>query len=138
LIGSIHDVQPEDALLRRVADAPAMWTRADDGTVRPTSAAMKPHDADAGLSVDIRCLLDDPGDPLVAINGFPGYGLAELEARVPFDLDLAVIHEPLDDNAAHANIVGFERLSKSQAKRVQRELAKAAAWICMPAGALGA
>jgi hypothetical protein len=137
LSGGIHDVQDDDALLRRVANAPAMWTRAG-GAIRPTSAAMKPHDADAGLSVDIRCLLDDPGDPLVAINGFPGYGLAELEARVPFALDLAVIHEPLDDNAAHANIVGFDGLSKSEAKRVQRELAKAAAWVCMPEGALGA
>ncbi len=45
-------------------------------------------------------------------------------------------HSPLEVNYAHANIRGFERMSKNEAKRAQKALAEAAAWVQMPAGAL--
>jgi hypothetical protein len=59
--------------------------------------------------------------------------LVEFVARVPIELDLQVEHAPLPANPAHADISGFDALSRARAKRARRELAKAARWICMPA-----
>lgn len=129
-----EEVAADDALLRRIPDKPDMWT--DGEVVRPSSAAMKPADADGGLSVSIRRLLDDPAEPLSALDGQPdGYGLTEIHARDAFDLELDVEHAPLPEDIAHANICGFDRFTKSRAKRLQKELALAAVWIRMPEGA---
>ena len=133
-----ESVVPDDALLRRVPDqTPSMWKQDEEG-IRPTSAAMKPSQRDAGLSVDIRRLLPDPAQPTTVLAEFPTHGLAEFRASVPIGLGLEVHHAPQDDNAAHANVVGFDGFSKSQAKRLQKRLAEAAVWIQMPAGALEA
>jgi hypothetical protein len=122
-------VAADDALLRRVANNPHMWT--DEEGIRPSSAAMKPADVDGGLSVSMRRLLENPSEPLSALEGHPdGCGLTELHARDAFDLELDVEHTPLPDDFAHANICGFNRFSKSRAKRLQRKLALAA--VCLP------
>lgn len=125
-----------DALLRRIPDRPAQWTKRPDGTARPTSAAMKPHSEGGGLSVDVRRLLPDPANPLAVLEGVPGLGLAEFQAAVPRANGLQVEHTPLEENDAHADIRGFEAMSRKEAKRAQKALAEAAAWIRMPAGAL--
>jgi hypothetical protein len=130
-----QEIGGQDVLLRRVPDQPALWTTAEDGTIRPSSAAMKPAGEDGGLSVDVRRLLPDPRNPLSVLSELPSHGLAELRATQVRDQGLEVIHDPLPDNYAHANIVGFGEMSRSQAKRAQKELARAAAWVRMPAGA---
>ena len=124
-----------DALLRRVADQPNLWKRDGGGIVRPTSAAMKPHGADAGLCVDVRRLLADPADPTSVLASFPRHGLAEFTAEVPRSLGLRVHHAPLEENPAHANVTGFDELTRAEAKRVQREIALKSAWVRMPATA---
>jgi len=102
----IHDA---DALLRRIPDRPAQWTKRSDGTARPSSASMKPSSEDGGLSVDVRRLLDDPTDPTSVLNGLSGFGLVEFEAAVPRTNGLEVEHTPLSENHAHADIRGLKR-----------------------------
>lgn len=46
-----------------------------------------------------------------------------------------MVHAPLEDNEAHANIVGFDAMGKTQPKRAQRELARLAVSVREPAGA---
>lgn len=133
-----ESIDDADALLRRIPDRPAQWTKRSDGTARPTSASMKPSSEDGGLSVDVRRLLDDPTDPTSVLNGLSEFGLAEFEAAVPRTNGLEVEHTPLSENHAHADIRGFEAMSKKDAKRAQKALAEAAAWIQMPPGALAA
>lgn len=126
-----------DALLRRIPDRPKeLWTRRADGTARPTSASMKPSSEDSGLSVDVRRLLPDPAVPTSVFGGASGLGLAEFAAVVPRTNGLEVEHSPLDGNRAHADIRGFDAMSRKEAKRAQKALAESAAWIQMPAGAL--
>ncbi len=127
----------DDALLRRVADNPHQWKQYPDGSIRPTSPTMKPHDEDGGLSVDVRRLLADPKAPESAVGEFPHHGLVEFRAHVPRSHGLAVDHDPLPDNYAHGNITGFTEVSPKVAKRIQKEMAKAATWVRMPAGAPG-
>lgn len=133
----IEHIDDSDALLRRIPDQPGqLWTRRPDGTARPSSASMKPSSDDGGLSVDVRRLLSDPAVPTSVLEDGSGLGLAEFEAGVPRANRLDVEHSPIEGNDAHANVRGFEAMSKNEAKRAQKALAEAAAWIQMPAGAL--
>ena len=97
---------------------------------------MKPHPEDGRLSVDLRRLLPDSANPMAVLEGVPGSGLAEFQAAAPRANGLEVEHTPLEENVAHADIRGFEGMSRNEAKRAQKGLAEAAAWIRMPAGAL--
>ncbi len=136
-----HDVAPEaiadgDCLLRRVPDQPErMWTRSR-GVLRPTSAAMKPSEADGGLSVDVRRLLADPASPASVLGDRPDDGLVEWSAAVPRDAGLEVEHAPLPGRYSHADVLGLDRFHKAEQKRIRRELAKDAVWVQQPASAV--
>lgn len=135
-----EEIEPEDALLRRVRNDPNLWTE-KEGQLRVSSAAMSPHPEDARLSVDARKLIPDPNDPLTApcrTEGNADDGLAEFFARVALDLGLAAHHDPQPGDAAHVNLTGFDSMPRKQAKRVQRELAKSATWVREPAGVASA
>lgn len=127
----LEHIRDEDALLRRVPDQPSMISR-QAGTVRPTSGAFQPARVDGGLSVDIRRLLADPRAPELVLGNRPEDGLVELLARVPRGAGLDVEHAPLATNAAHANVLGWDRFSRTARKRIQRELALATAWVRQP------
>mgnify|MGYP000274084536 CR=1 FL=1 len=76
-------IDDNDALLRRVADRPGdLWSRQDDGTIRPTSVAFKPHPDDNKVSVELRRLLADPTNPMTALDQYPEHGLVELVAAI--------------------------------------------------------
>ncbi len=129
-------IADEDALLRRVKDQPgALWVLEKDGRKRPTSGAMKPSASNRGLSVDVRRLLENPTEPRSSLAEGPEAGLVEFRAKVPRALGLEVEHEPIDANPAHANVVGFERLSRSQSQRARKTLAERAVWVQEPASA---
>jgi hypothetical protein len=131
----LEHVEDHDLLLRRIPDQPeAMWTR-KGGVLRPSSAALKPSQIDRGLSVDVRRLLEDPGAPTSVLSDHPSDGLIEFEAREPRRAGLDVQHAPLPGRYSHADVVGFEWLSKPAAQRLRRELAKRAAWVRQPASA---
>ena len=128
-------IADDDRLLRRIRDQPEkMWTK-KGGVLRPSSAALKPHQADGGLSVDVRRLLADPRSPGSVLDDDRDDGLVEFEARRPRDAGLDVEHAPLEGRYSHANIVGFERFDRAGQKRVRRELAKQAVWVQTPASA---
>lgn len=129
-------IADDDALLRRVKDHPgALWILDDNGRKRPTSGAMKPATTDGGVSVDVRRLLDDPTEPLSSLEGDLDAGLVEFRASVPRLLGLAVEHMPIAANPAHANVFGFEKLSRSKSQRVRKTLAERAVWVKEPASA---
>jgi len=130
-------IESDDALLRRVKDDPNLWTE-KGGELRVSSAAMSPHPEDQALSVDVRRLIPDPRDPLTApsvVAGEVADGVVELFARAAERLGLAVKHEPLPENYAHADITGFDQMRRKEAKRAQRELAKTASWVREPVSA---
>lgn len=84
----------------------------------------------------MRRLLADPSTPVSVLEGLPEHGLVELRAAVPRANDHDVIHAPLDDNPAHANIFAVSGLRKAQQRRAQREMALASVWIRQPSGAM--
>jgi len=130
-----EEIVDEDALLRRIPDQRGnMWTR-KNGRLRPSSAALKPSDSAAGLSVNVRRLLPNPSDPASALGKRMDDGLVEFPAAVPRAAGLDVMHAPLPDRYSRANVIGWAQLDKPAAKRIQRELALRAAWVKHPASA---
>ena len=129
------EIKDDDALLRRVANKPNMFKH-EGAVVRPSSAAFKPAGQDGGISVDVRRLLPDPSDPLSPLEGLPEHGLVELRATVPRANGHDVVHAPLKDNDAHANIFPAAGLGKADQRRAQREMALASVWIRQPSGAM--
>lgn len=124
-----------DCLLRRVPDRPErMWTR-KSGLLRPSSAALKPSEADGGLSVDVRRLLADPARPVSALGDQASDGPVELRAAQLREHRLDVEHAPLEGRWSHANVMGFDRFDKNQGLRIRRTLAKQAVWVQEPASA---
>jgi hypothetical protein len=97
--GSIADAA---ALLRRIRPEQVV----DDfntGQRRPSSAAFK----DPSMSVDVEPILESNGlDWHFSLQGYEGYSLARLQAHHARGKSLAVIHKPLTDNPAHAEVVG--------------------------------
>lgn len=77
-----------------------------------------------GISVDLARLRTRPDESLA---DHPGYGLAQLDARVPRDHGLGVALRPLPENHAHAEITG------TPTKAAERALARAALMIFQPA-----
>lgn len=132
----LEKIDDADWLLRRIPDQQErMWTRAG-GVLRPSSAALKPAQLDGGLSVDVRRLLPDPAAPASVLGDRHGDGLIEFRAAYPRAAGLDVLHSPLPDRYAHADVVGFQRLAKPAEKRFRRELAKAAVWVQQPQSAV--
>jgi len=85
------------------------------------------------MSVDVRRLLRDPSRPTSVLGDRADDGLVEFQAATPRHAGLDVIHTPLRHRYSHADVVGFERLRKSEAMRFRRELAMSAVWVKQPA-----
>lgn len=132
---AVESIADADALLRRVPNNPQHWERAIDGSLRVSSAVFARSKEDAGVSVDVRRLLDDPGQPELALSDRVEHGLIEFTAARVRRQGLDVEHAPVPGNYAHANIIDFPE-SKKERKRVRLELAKGPyAWVRHPAGA---
>lgn len=133
--GPVELIDDSDWLLRRVPDQHGkMWTR-KGGVLRPSSAALKPSQADGGLSVDVRRLLAQPTLPDSVLGERPDDGLVEFRAAHPRGAGLTVEHAPLENRYSHANVSGFDRFERAEEKRIRRELAKQVAWVQEPASA---
>jgi hypothetical protein len=87
----------DDVLYRRIL----RWHIKDHGTV--SSAAFKDR---KGRPDGIELARLTTAEECAARPGKPGFGVIALAARVPRRLDLAVRHDPLPDNYAHALIEG--------------------------------
>jgi hypothetical protein len=97
--GSITD---DADLLRRIRPDQIV----DDknlGARRPSSAAFK----DPDLSVDAEPLLRQKGlDWTFSLQKHPGYSVARFKAGAARAKSLAVIHKPMQENHAHAEVTG--------------------------------
>ncbi len=125
------DIPDTDALFRRLSDSGPSMVAVDleTGERRPTSGAFKPDDD--GVSVFRRGLLHaaglGPDDVIknpwnlvvsVDVGDIRSIGLGARDDPWPSDID-----EPEHPrNAAHALIVGLERLSRGQRRRRQQVL----------------
>lgn len=101
------EILDDDELYRRIH--PNFWK--PDGTV--SSAMFKQRGGD-GLSVDFAKLttIDQ------TLDGYSSFGLASIAVRVPRQLELEVLHDPLPDNYAHGIVSG--KITESKAKKVAR------------------
>jgi len=107
---ALYTIENRDTLFRRfpIVNEPnyiSFWKEVNGQKV-PTSAVFKTKPFEDGLSVDIKALT---GDPLK-------FNLCELPASVPINLGKECLHNPKDDNHAHALIIGD---TKNIAKKLQ-------------------
>jgi len=96
-------ISVDETLLRRVYRSDKRYI--DKKTGRPTSRAFAPSPKDKGqLSVDIKRLTNFYS----AIHDQNRFLLFSILSKLVVDLGLSCIYEPLEDNLAHALIVGFD------------------------------
>lgn len=96
----LHQITPEDELLRRIILQPQFFKITPDGVRRPTSAAFKMRSGEDGLSVDILGLTTLE----LAIANRSTHTGAVLSAKVPLDNRCPCVHDPIAGNQAHALI----------------------------------
>ncbi len=127
-------IQDDESVLRRLSDASPNMVAVDPltGTRRPTSGAFKP-DPDVSVyrnsvleshGIDARALVKAPQNLVVSIEVADvrhHAGLGVRDDAWPQDVDDP--HHPR--NAAHALIVGWAGLSRSQRRERQRALTTA-------------
>lgn len=114
--GSIAD---EWSLLRRIHPDHIVPDK-NSGGLRVSSAAFR----DPEMSVDVEEMLIKSGKTWqFSLEGYPAYSLMRLLASVPRSLQQAVVHVPLPDNDAHAEVQGKKTNS------VARSLSAAASWV---------
>ena len=115
-------------LLRRIPLKPShcIWDE-NLRRYRPTSASFEDHPNGSPMSVTL-------ADELLAshrsledgLAGLEGYALAGISAGFVRELGLGVAGEPLDDEPAHAVVLG------KKSKKIRSALAKAAIWVVAP------
>lgn len=114
--GSIED---DWTLLRRIHPEQIVPDKRT-GELRVSSAAFR----DPEMSVDVEELLKKANlDWRFSLKDHAGYSLMKFAAAVPRSHDLAVVHSPLPDNDAHAEVRGQKSAS------IARALGKAAEWV---------
>jgi hypothetical protein len=127
----------EDLLWRRILDQPAWWTKNPDGTIRPSSSSfLQRKDGDSlenGLSVQLAKLTTKEK----ASSIIESAGLAEIQVKCLRDLQLLIIHDPIEnkensseDDIAHTLICpqNGQKITKTQA----RKMAESARMILLP------
>ncbi len=101
-----YDITGADFLYRRfpVLEEPnyAVFWKLENGQKKPTSAAFKTKPNEDGLSVDIAKLTT----PHTTAGDTTQFGVAEILASVPLDLNYSCVHNPQPGNDAHALIQG--------------------------------
>lgn len=136
-----RQIADEHYLLRRIPPRPEFTEPRSDGSFGVAESAFNAKEIKGlngtrrELSVTVRDFLDDPKEPLAALGDRPHHGLIEFRAAVPHSAGLDVEHEPVPDNPAHANIVGWAegKAGKTQRMRQRIELAKADySWVRQP------
>lgn len=130
-------ISDEDLLWRRILDDPRWWTQNQDGTIRPSSSSFlqrkEGEKLEKGLSVQLAKLTTKEKASSVIETA----GLAEIKVKVPRELELLVIYDPIEDKEnpsendfAHTLICPREerKITKTQA----RKMAGAAKMMVLP------
>ena len=127
------EISNEDLLWRRILDDPTRWwTKNSDGTIRPSSSSFlqrKEKDSDKlenGLSVQLAKLTTKEKASSVIRSA----GLAEIKVKLPRELGLSVIYDPIENkenpsenDLAHTLISPQDRqkITKTQARKMAGE-----------------
>ncbi len=132
-------IQDDDLLWRRILDQPAWWKPNPDGTIRPSSASFlqrkekETGESEKGVSVQLE-KLTTLGESITLISSA---GLAEIMAKIPYELGLNVVYDPIvnkdepeKNDLAHSLICPIEggKITKAQANL----MAKSAKMIILP------
>ena len=104
----------------QVADDERLLRRIHPTFVKPDGTISSQAFTDPETSVDREALLPSPNP---ALARWPGYGLAALVTGEVRQLGLEVRPDPLEQNPAHALIVG------KKTKAIARQLARSASWV---------
>jgi hypothetical protein len=118
-----YQITEEDNLYRRfpLSDEPkySVFWKIENGQKIPSSAAFKTKKEEDGLSVDIEKLTT----PEKSCGNTNEYGLVSFSAEVPLEKDFPCVHDPKEDNEAHALIVGdTNKIAKKLSKASKRIL----------------
>jgi hypothetical protein len=104
-------IKESDELARRIPKVPSHF---NSETGRPTSAVFKTKNEEDGLSVDVLSLTTKEN----AVQNQEKYALAIFKAELPLSEGFQCLHDPKEDNEAHALIVG-------DTKKIAKKLAEA-------------
>lgn len=125
-------ISDQDLLLRRILDQPAIWFKiAEDGSIRPSSAAFKDSYTNE-VSVHVQSLTTEEA---VLAQGKPGDGLVSIPARVPRSLNhivAATVEADDPEDPSHRVICAPAELGKGARTRAARVMASEAVWIVFP------
>lgn len=118
-----YQIKEEDNLYRRfpLSDEPkySVFWKIENGQKIPSSAAFKTKKEEDGLSVDIEKLTT----PEKSCGNNNEYGLVSFGAKIPLENEHSCIHDPKEDNQAHALIVGdTNKIAKKLSKAAKRIL----------------
>ncbi len=118
-----YKITEEDNLYRRfpLSDKPkySVFWKIENGQKIPSSAAFKTKRDEDGLSVDIEKLTT----PEKSCGNTEDYGLVSFSAEVPLEKGHSCIHDPKEDNKAHALILGdTNKIAKKLSKAAKRIL----------------
>jgi hypothetical protein len=104
----VETITPDDSLYRRIS---ASGHVAPDGKTVTFGAFLKFDPVTRKNVPDEQCSVDlarMTTPEATAARGGPQWGVAQLAASVPLDMGLAVQHDPMADNPAHAEIRGLK------------------------------
>jgi hypothetical protein len=75
------------------------------------------------MSIQIEKLVKNNED---CIEHYSGHGLVKFKKKLATDLEQSVLHDPVDGNHAHGNVIGEKPQS------VRRKFAKKCEWVILP------
>jgi hypothetical protein len=109
--------EPQDQFLRRIPP----WHLKGPGKV--SSAAFE-NDPDTPDKMSVNWL--KLSSVQHTLSGHPGYGVASITAELCYSLKQQPVHSPLEDNAAHSDIVG------DKTRGISRRFRDGAQYLCYP------
>ena len=127
----IDDPTIEDNMLlwRRIPPDHVIFD-ANEGRLRPTSAAFADHTNGTPMSVVLgQEVIDDGRTPESVLEGHEGFGLVSFTADLARINRQGIMRKPQSTEPAHAEVFG------RKTKGVKRALAKGAIWIVRPPNA---
>lgn len=120
-------IADEELLLRRICDIPQWIKPAEDGEIKPSSAAFLDNHTNE-VSVNVASLTTQEE----VMKNYPNMGLVSIEAGVPRSIEHIVAPTPEVDDPSHRVICPPPETSKSRRKTLAKIMAENSKWILHP------
>jgi hypothetical protein len=123
-----NTIRDEAILWRRILNNPIWVKKAEDGNVKPSSAAFLDNHTNE-VSVNVASLTNQNA----VLENYPEMGLVSIEAGLPRSLNhiVAITPEDLDD-PSHRVICPPEEAGSKKRKSAARTMAEMSKWIIYP------